>query len=549
MADTFVPMEPTAYVTRRNLAGAKELPDAPADFENAQRGLLAAPPYRALPSLDGEEAVWHFHAFDFHTSDTPADADSPVAAALRRQGRLAVPSGLFRVADGLYQVRGFDLANLTVVTGPRALLVIDPLGSYETARAALALYRSTTGDTRPVRAVVHTQSGVDHFGGVRGLFTGSRTGPPAGPPADLAVYAPDGFLADAVLRQVTEGARQAHLVDYAYGTRLGIGPLALAGSDLGRTVSTGRPDFLAPTDTVGGPLSAPTPRAHWPAWTGIPWQEGLYAVEAAGVRMVLRPAGGHASPAELNLYLPAHRAVYLAGAGLLGAPGPARAELLDATAAAFGTPAEVGLGAYGHPVWGAPYVSAWLAAHRAAAGALPDAGAVAPLLAAPGHLDTPSRTVREVWARLTGTALGAARPAVTARAQLAAADGAHRDGTERYGSEQDGARRAVDAAQRAYDGGGGGGGGAVPDYARAVLLLDPVVGACAIPSAVPAPVERRARALQSAALTQLGYLAAHGRLRNALLTAARDVLGPGTVAPRFAATVHDLAVCADPLAI
>ncbi|MFI2611223.1 MBL fold metallo-hydrolase [Kitasatospora sp. NPDC018619] len=529
MADTFVPVEPTAYVAQRNLAGAKELPDAPADFENAQRGLLAAPPYRALPSLDGEEAVWHFRAFD----PPPGDgAPAAVAPAVRRQGRLALASGLFRVAEGLYQVRGYDLANLTVVTGPDALLVIDPLGSYETARAALALYRSATGDPRPVRAVVHTQSGIDHFGGVRGLFARSRTGLPAGPPADLAVHAPEGFLADAVLRQVTEGARHARLVDYAYGTRLGIGAHGLVGSDLGRTVSTGRPDFLAPTDTVGGPLCAATPAARWPDRAGIGHREGLYAVEAAGVPLVLRPAGGHACPAELNLYLPAQRAVYLAGPGLLGAPGPARAELLDATAAAFGPAAEIGLGAYGAPVWGAAQVSAWLAAHRAAADALPDAGPAAPLLATPGYLDTPSRTVREVWGRLTGTCLGTARPAATARAELA---------------EPDAAQRALEAAQRAYEGTGSGG---VPDYARAVLLLDPVVSACAAPSAVAAPVRRRAQALQSAALTQLGYLSGHGRLRNALLTAARDVLAPhGTAAGRFPGTVHDLEACADPLAL
>nr|BFD95829.1 hypothetical protein KitaXyl93_71890 [Kitasatospora sp. Xyl93] len=546
MADTFVPVEPSAYVTQRNLAGAKELPASPADLEGARRGLLAAPPYRALPSRDGREAVWHFGAFGFLAGAAPAT----VAAPLWHQGRLALPCGLFEVADGLYQVRGYDLANLTVATGRDALLVIDPLGSYETARAALALYRCATGDARPVRAVVHTQSGVDHFGGVRGLFAGAR----AGLPADLAVYAPEGFLADAVHRQVTAGAHTARLLDYAYGTRLEVGPRGLVGCELGRTVSTGRPDFLAPTDTVGGPLRAPTPRAHWPAWAsaaGVPWQEGLYAVEAAGVRMVLQPAGGHACPAELNLYLPDHRALHLAGAGLLGAPGPSRAGLLDATATAFGA-AALGTCAYGAPVWGATQVRGWLTAHRTAARTIPDPGPAAPLLAHPGYLDTPSRTVREVWARLTGTALAPARPAVTARTELAAPDGA---------------RRAVDAAQRAYEGGGGagsgagggagvgagvgagGGVGAGPDYARAVLLLDPVVSACAVPAAVPGTLEQRARELQSRALTQLGYLTAHGQLRNALLTAARDVLQPGTAPTRFAGTVADLAVCADPLAI
>ncbi|MER7585836.1 alkyl sulfatase dimerization domain-containing protein [Kitasatospora sp. NPDC097691] len=524
MADTFVPVDPTAYVVQQNqAAAAKQPPGGSRDFECAQRGLMAVPNEPLVHLPDSGNVVWDFTAFDFLEMDTPES----VAPGVWRHGQLDAPSGLFHVTDGLYQVRGYDLANLTVVEGPDALVVIDPLGSYETARAALTLFRSTTGNSKPVRAVVHTQSGVDHFGGVRGLFDGAV-------PADLKVYAPDGFLADAVLRQVTQGAHNAKLADYAYGTRLDASPRGLVDSDLGRTVSLGGAGFLAPTDTVGGVLSPSTPKDAWPSWTGVAWQDGLYAVEVAGVQLVLQPAGGHASPAEMNVYLPASKAVYLAGAGLLGAPGKARADLLNATTTAFGTTARIGFGAYGWPVWealtdeGTPAgdVSAWLAARRTAATAVPDAGPVAPLLATPGYLDTPSRTVREVWAKLNGTALGAPQLAATAKAGLLLPGSAGKQ---------------VDAAQRAYD-------DTVPDYAKAVLLLDPVISAAAIPLAVPAATEKQARALQSRALTQLGYLAPHARLRNALLTAAHDVLDPGSAVTRFTQTVGDLAAYANPLA-
>ncbi|MGW1411637.1 MBL fold metallo-hydrolase [Streptomyces sp. NPDC002403] len=512
MTDIFEPVGPTAYVVQQNQAGSKQLPSADNDFRDSQHGLLATPQEYGVLAQYGDRMMWGFNAFDFLEEDAPGSA----AAAVWRQGRLNSPTGLFYVTEGLYQVRGFDLANMTIVAGPDGLVVIDPLGSQETARAALELYRSNREDNRPVRAVVYTQSGVDHFGGVRGLFDDDNV------PAGLEIYAPDGFLADAVLRQVTEGAHNAKLVDYAYGTRLAAFPRGLVDSSLGRSVSTGNPTFLPPTDTVGGPLPAATAKADWPASTGIAWQQGLYVVEAAGVQLVLQPAVGHASPAELNLYLPAFKTVHLAGAGLLGTPSKNRADLLGATITAFAAVAEIGTIAYGHPVWRTEeepdQVSTWVATQRTTATTVPDAGAAAPLLATPGYLDTPSRTVREVWARLTGTPLGAAQPAVTAQEGLLASGSAD---------------KAVDAAQRAYD-------DAVPDYAEVVLLLDPVVSASSIPAAVPAETEQWARALQSKALTQLGYLATHARLRNALLTAASDVLDPGSAVTYFAQIVADL---------
>ncbi|MGW6057856.1 MBL fold metallo-hydrolase [Streptomyces sp. NPDC055189] len=533
-ADEYVePLEPSAYVTRVNQGGA-ELPDTERLFTEATRQLIAPPVEQALESRGSKSGtkVWDFAAFDFLADGGPAP-DS-VAAPVWRQGQLNSSAGVFEVITNqqsqVHQVRGYDLANMTIVTGASGLVVIDALGSYETARAALKRYRDTVEASRgrpalPVKAVIYTQSGVDHFGGVRGLF--AEAGDTL--PKDLRVYAPEGLLADALLRQITQGARTARLVDYAYGTRLETSPVGLVDSDLGRTVSLGDPAFVPPTDTVGGLLPAATARDKWPAWASIPWREGLYAVEIDGVKLVLQPASGHASPAELNLYLPEHRLVHLAGPGLLGGPSRARAAFLDATLTAFAADSDLGSSAYGAPVWYSDQskdrVRQWLTAHRDAASAVPDAGAAAALLSTPGYADTPARTVREVWARLAGTDPGTAQLAVTAKATLLT---------------RGGASKAIEAAQRAYD-------STTPDYSQAALLLDPIISAASIPLAINSKTEQQARALQSNALTQLGYLATHCRLRNALLTAAADVLKPGSILTRFPQNIADLAAAANPV--
>ncbi|GAA2683248.1 alkyl sulfatase dimerization domain-containing protein [Streptomyces lunalinharesii] len=527
------PVEPTDYVAQQNQTSDASLPTASTDFVDAQRALLALPDVPFIMSRDGKHGsvVWDFTRFEFVAEGDEGHPGS-VSGPVWRQGQLDGRSGVFQVSSGapgqIYQVRGYDLANLTIVTGDTGLVVIDPLGSYETAQAALKLYRETTGDaSRPVRAVIYTQSGVDHFGGVRGLFDGDI-------PKDLKVYAPDGFLTDAVLRQITNGAHNARLIDYAYGTRLDASPSGLVDSDIGRTVSVGTSTFLAPTDTFGGLLPAATKQADWPAWADADWHAGLYAIEIDGVKLILQPAGGHTSPAEMNLYLPDFRAVYLPGPGLLGTPGKHRADLLSATLTAFGTNAEIGLAAYGWPVWpnededSHKHVTDWLTAHRDAAftdnGAV-DTGALAPLFIAPGYLETPTRTVREVWACLTGDFLGTAQLAVSAKTTLVT---------------HGGAAKAVQDAQAAYD-------AETPDYAKVVNLLDPVISAASIPLAVNSKTEQQARTLQSKALVQLGYLALQGRLRNACLTAAHDVLNPGSIITRFPQTIADLAAYANPL--
>jgi alkyl sulfatase BDS1-like metallo-beta-lactamase superfamily hydrolase len=139
------------------------------------------------------------------------------------------------VTDGIYQVRGLDLSNMTVVEGDRGVIVIDPLVSAETAAAALGLYRAHRGD-RVVTGVIYTHSHLDHFGGVEGVVTD-----------DVPILAPIGFLEHAVAENVYAGTAMNRRATYMYGAALDKGPADQLGAGLGMTNSTGSIGLIAPT--------------------------------------------------------------------------------------------------------------------------------------------------------------------------------------------------------------------------------------------------------------------------------------------------------------
>ncbi|MFI1098874.1 alkyl sulfatase dimerization domain-containing protein [Streptomyces melanogenes] len=498
------PVEPTPFVVRSNRPAAQGVPSDGSDFRNASQGLLAPPDVPVIPARDGNGDAWDFGRFDFLRE---ADEIPPsVNARVWRQGRMNATAGLYLVtraeAGGVYQVRGYDLANMTIVEGRTGLIVIDPLGSYETAQYALRLYRATTDDHRPVKAIVYTASCADHFGGSRGLFADRGDAVPD----DLDVYAPDGFLDDAVRRHVVEGLATACLVDHTYGTRLEAGPYGLVDSGPGLTVSAGEATLVAPTHQLSG------------------------EVEADGVRLVLQPAEGLQSPAEMNVYLPDRKVLYLTAPGLLGGLGDVRARHLDAALRAFGGSAEIVAGAYEWPGWGEKAVSARLAARRDAWVRRQSQPSNQPFYA-PGYVGTATQAARQTWLRLLGHEFVAATDAVAATPASAAT-------ARRYVVALGGAEAVLAAAREEYDAG-------TPRYGRVVELLDHVVAAACDRATVSAPVLEAATSLQALALTQLGYLAEYGPLRNAYLTAARD-LRPGPLPPGSRPVVADLVRYANP---
>ena len=204
------------------------------DFDDADRGLIAELDPGVITNEAGR-VVWDVDAYDFLDADCP-DTAHP---SLWRQGQLCARQGLFEVVPGLFQIRGFDLSNMTLVEGDEGVIVIDPLISTESAAAGLALYREHRGH-RPVSAVIYTHSHIDHFGGVRGVVT-----------EEVPILAPVGFLEHAVAENVYAGTAMSRRAQLMYASELEKGPAGQIGAGLGQTTSAGSISLLPPTVDIG----------------------------------------------------------------------------------------------------------------------------------------------------------------------------------------------------------------------------------------------------------------------------------------------------------
>ncbi len=250
------------------------------DFQDARRGHVGSLSDAVIRSTGGR-VVWDADAYGFLDADCP-DTVNP---SLWRQGQLNAISGLFEVTDGIYQVRGLDLSNMTIVEGDTGVLVIDPLISAETAAAALALYREHRGD-RPVTGLLYTHSHIDHFGGARGVVSEADV-----TSGRIPVYAPEGFLEHAVSENVYAGVAMGRRATYMYGALLPKSSTGQVGAGLGQTTSLGTVTLIPPTVEI----------TH----TG---QEET----VDGIRMVFQMTPGTEAPAEMNFLFPDHRALCMA---------------------------------------------------------------------------------------------------------------------------------------------------------------------------------------------------------------------------------------------
>ena len=251
-----------------------------ADFDDADRGFIGALEPCVITAADGR-VVWDNDVYAFLGGDAPAS----VHPSLWRQSHLVAKQGLYEVVEGIYQVRGLDLSNITFVEGDTGIIVIDPLVCTETAAAALALYRKHRGD-RPVRAVIYTHSHVDHFGGVLGVTTQADVD--AG---RVAVLAPEGFIGHAVQENVYAGTAMTRRAAYMYGTALDRGPRGQVGCGLGQAPSTGEIGIIVPTIDI-----TTTGETH----------------TIDGVQIEFQMAPGTEAPAEMHFYFPAFRALCMA---------------------------------------------------------------------------------------------------------------------------------------------------------------------------------------------------------------------------------------------
>ena len=267
----------TAAANRR-VAAALPLDD-PADVERVRRGRIAGLEHLVVRHDEHDRAILDTADWDFLEDESPPPTVNP---SLWRQARLNREHGLYELAPGLYQVRGYDLSNISLVRGDTGWVVIDPLTSTETARAAMDLVREHLGD-RPVSAVIYTHSHIDHFAGLAGIID----------PAELAarsipVVAPEGFLQEAVSENVIAGPAMGRRAGYMYGNLLPRGPHGQVDCGLGRSVPAGSISLIPPTHEITA--------------TGE-------EMTLDGVRIVFQLTPDAEAPAEMMFHFPELRAL------------------------------------------------------------------------------------------------------------------------------------------------------------------------------------------------------------------------------------------------
>jgi alkyl sulfatase BDS1-like metallo-beta-lactamase superfamily hydrolase len=337
--------EPLASILEQQAAIKERLPFSDSqDFEDANRGLIGTRSPNAITNAQGE-VVWDNDTYEFLQGDAP-DTVNP---SLWRQSTLNAIQGLFEVVPGIYQVRGFDLSNVTFIEGDTGVLVLDPLVTEETAAAALELYREHRGD-RPVTGVLYTHPHVDHFGGVRGVTTQEDVDA-----VRVPIIAPAEFTEHAASENVYAGTAMARRSAYMFGAALARGPKGAVGTGLAQTVATGNITLMAPTLDI----------------TETGQEETV-----DGVRMVFQMAPGTEAPAEFLVYFPDHQALCAAEdathtlhnlltlRGALVRDPHAWSNYLTETIDLWGGEAEVVFASHHWPIWGADRVVKFLSLQR-----------------------------------------------------------------------------------------------------------------------------------------------------------------------------------------
>ena len=250
-------------------------PFDPADFERASRGLVAQHPTGVIDGPFG--AAWDTHKWDF--LDESSSSPDTVNPSLWRQAALNRFHGLFEVAPGCWQARGYDISNITFLEGKRGWVIIDPLTTTPTAAACLALANATLGE-RPVTGVIYTHSHLDHFGGVLGVT--NQDDVDAG---NCPVIAPEHFMLETVAENLLAGPAMSRRALYQFGPLLPTGPRGHVDCGLGKGMPLAGSGLIAPTIDI----------TH----TG---QE----LDVDGVRIVFQLTPETEAPAEMNFFFPDH---------------------------------------------------------------------------------------------------------------------------------------------------------------------------------------------------------------------------------------------------
>lgn len=474
------------------------------DFQDAERGFIATIKDPQIKNKEGR-TVYDASSFDF-TRDKPAP--DTVNPSLWRVSQLNAKHGLFKVTDGIYQIRGFDLSNMTIIEGKEGLIIIDPLISEETARAGLELYyqevkQPETGK-RPVKAVIYSHSHVDHFGGVKGVATEEDVAS-----GKTRILGPAEFMKEAVSENVYAGNAMGRRSTYMYAAPFNKDPKGTVGSGLGTASSSGTITVIPPTDTIKKTGETRT---------------------IDGVDMEFMMAQGTEAPSEMLMYFPQFKALCssedathtmhnlytLRGAQVRDASKWWK--VLDEAIQSYGDKTEILFAQHHWPKWGKERISKFLANERDGYKYMHDRTLnlinkgytpveIAETIKLPAELDkqwyfrgyygTLNHNAKAIYQRYMGWYDG--NPAnLYALPPVEAA--------KRYVELAGGAGKMIDNAQKAFDKG---------DYRWTAEVLKHVVFAD--------PQNRKARNLAADALEQLGYQAESGPWRNEFLVGAYEL--------------------------
>jgi alkyl sulfatase BDS1-like metallo-beta-lactamase superfamily hydrolase len=519
-ADSTGPRAPkgaTEATRRVHAALAAKLPLATerADAERAERGLLARTGQDAILNAAGLPS-WDFAGYRYISGTE--QAPETVNPSLWRQARLNAAHGLYRVVDGVYQVRGYDLANITFVRGATGWIVIDPLTAAETSAAALAAVNAELGE-RPVTAVIYTHCHADHFAGIRGVLGEQQQAE-----GRVRIIGPEGFLQHAVSENVIAGTAMSRRALYMYGMLLDKGPRGHVDTGLGRAVAGGSWGLVAPTELVSE--------------TGT-------ELTVDGVRIVFQVTPGTEAPAEMNFLFPDLRALCLAencSAVLHNLYTPRGAEVRDALAWSgyidealerWAPAADVVFASHHWPRWGQEEIAGYLTKQRDAyryihdqAMRLANQGLVPTEIGE--QLELPAGLGDEFFLRdYYGTVNHNAKAVYQKYLGWFDANPAHlhplpqTEAARKYVAYMGGAAAVLERARADF---------AAGEYRWVAEAVNHVVFAD--------PSNEEARLLQADTLEQLGYQAESGPWRDFYLTGAKELREGTPVAPGFTAAIQ-----------
>jgi alkyl sulfatase BDS1-like metallo-beta-lactamase superfamily hydrolase len=251
------------------------------DFELAERGLIKRPEKVEIRDANGE-VVWELGNYKFLLAEEYHDSINP---SLERQARLNMLYGLYEVSENIYQVRGFDLANMTLIKGDTGWIIFDTLLTPPTAKAAFALVTQELGEF-PIKAVVYSHAHADHFGGVRGIVSQAQVDS-----GEVKIIAPRDFMEHAIKENVLAGNAMTRRASYQYGNVLPKSEFGLVDAAIGKGLSNGAIGLIAPTVII---------------------EDDEETVTIDGVEMVFQNTPDTESPSEMNTYFPQFKALWTA---------------------------------------------------------------------------------------------------------------------------------------------------------------------------------------------------------------------------------------------